>query len=212
VRDSYAALMAHRRDSFDLGRLVVPDQIEPVVGWRTWSATTGPGPGSWQLESPAYSQAWPAGNPAQARCRRDEDDPASARRAHRAPDERCRCGIYGAHEPDLACGFLSFLYTPAHERIEVTVIGTVKLWGTVVESERGWRASNAYPEQLWLPCAEQGRAWAPPGIRRGAERMARALASTYGVPVHVIEVPSTPNGFPLREALLERLAESAALV
>lgn len=185
--------------------------ISPVVGWRTWSAVRDPRTG-WRLDSPAYAQAWPAGTAATARCRRDEDDPKAARRTHRAPEHRCRCGIYGAHEPELACGFLSFLYTPAHERIEIAVIGTVALWGTVVESERGWRASHAYPEQLWLPCAEQDRSWAPPGIRQGAARVARALSEAYGVPVHTIEVPSTANGFPLRAVLLERLGDACALV
>ena len=30
-------------------------------------------------------------------------------------------------------------------------IGRVALWGDVVEGARGWRASRAYPAELWLP-------------------------------------------------------------
>jgi hypothetical protein len=28
------------------------------------------------------------------------------------------------------------------------VVGTVKLWGRVVETQRGWRAEKAYPESF----------------------------------------------------------------
>jgi hypothetical protein len=36
------------------------------------------------------------------------------------------------------------------------VAGRVRLWGTVVECERGWRASHAYPSRL-LVALDDGR-------------------------------------------------------
>jgi len=41
------------------------------------------------------------------------------------------------------------------------VVGSVSLWGTVVEHERGWRAQFAYPARLRLVCAMC--AWFEPG-------------------------------------------------
>ena len=41
------------------------------------------------------------------------------------------------------------------------MVGTVALWGTVVEHERGWRARYAYPDRLTLVCSMC--AWFEPG-------------------------------------------------
>jgi hypothetical protein len=61
------------------------------------------------------------------------------------------------------------------------VIGTVNLWGTVVEAERGWRASCAYPKEIYVPTRE------PRGRLVDAEEIAVRLAD-YGVPVHIVGV------------------------
>ena len=34
----------------------------------------------------------------------------------------------------------------------VSAVGTVALWGRVIEHERGWRAEFAYPDRLTLVC------------------------------------------------------------
>ena len=64
-------------------------------------------------------------------------------RSHRAPVEDCTCGLYAVEEPDL----LRAARDPA-------VIGTVDLWGRVLEHERGYRAEFAYPQRLALICAQ----------------------------------------------------------
>lgn len=51
-----------------------------------------------------------------------------------APEEWCECGIYAASELD-GC--------PVGH-----IAGKVKLWGTVVEGERGYRAEYAYPSEF----------------------------------------------------------------
>jgi hypothetical protein len=85
---------------------------------------------------------------------------------HAPPGDRCRCGLYAAADP----GTLD--WGPSdHE-----VLGVVALWGRIVEGERGWRASHAYPRLLLTG----------PGIA-GEQRA--ALARRYGVPVHRSEVP-----------------------
>ena len=59
----------------------------------------------------------------------------------------------------------------------VPVVGRVFLWGVVHEYERGWRASRAYPESLFVPVVELGSA-----------RAARVIADLrrYGVPVRAV--------------------------
>jgi hypothetical protein len=55
----------------------------------------------------------------------------------------------------------------------------VALWGEVVEGERGWRASHAYPTRIYVP------------LRAGSDHqevndIALDLA-VYGVPVEVLD-------------------------
>lgn len=59
------------------------------------------------------------------------------------------------------------------------VVGVVALWGTVVTCERGFRASHAYPSELWVPWPER---------RGGFDREDVALQLTdYGVPVRLLD-------------------------
>jgi len=38
----------------------------------------------------------------------------------------------------------------AHDYHDIGVVGTVSLWGKVIETEHGFRAQYAYPKELWL--------------------------------------------------------------
>ncbi len=65
------------------------------------------------------------------------------------------------------------------------VIGTVSLWGRVVECTRGWRASHAYPKAIYVP-ATHGPYW----LRaERAEEVALALTD-YGIPVELLDADS----------------------
>lgn len=48
----------------------------------------------------------------------------------------------------------------------VMVVGSVEIWGKVIECENGYRSEFSYPKELWL-------------LRPGLE----SLSWTYGVPV-----------------------------
>jgi hypothetical protein len=68
------------------------------------------------------------------------------------------------------------------------IVGRVRLWGTVVECEGGWRGEVAYPSALFVPTG-RGRGWgrrriAPPA--QPVEQVARAVAD-YGVPVEIVD-------------------------
>jgi hypothetical protein len=88
----------------------------------------------------------------------------------------CGCGIYAAGEPEEAASYLEERSWGDASSVQ-RVIGTVSLWGRVIECKCGWRASHAYPHAIYVPAT------------RDRERLrvetgqAVALALTdYGVP------------------------------
>lgn len=164
--------------------MAVPDAIEPVVGWRCWRVVdTRDG---FVLTSANRATRWPPGLALEAACASEE---------HAPPAERCSCGIYAASDPSLVLD-----YFPPVVRSAVTIlspailgydsvlaVGTVWLWGDVVESDRGWRAQYGYPRELLVPSAVKH-------YRRGVGRrfqvfdssaIARSLGALYGVPAGV---------------------------
>jgi hypothetical protein len=175
--------------------LAAPDYAAPVQAWRIWLVVCR---GDWlRLGSVVYDVAWPPGEPLVAECLRQRR--AARRRwrkerlTHAAPQQRCQCGIYAIDDPFELGSYLDSRYPDrdgAHR-----IVGRVSLWGTVVESERGWRASHAYPAHLYVPLPRET------SDRAGAEAIAAELAE-YGVPIEVVAEQATPD-------LLETLAVGA---
>lgn len=112
-----------------------------AVGWRAWSLRRARD-GSLVL-GPVFGWggSWRPMVPATASCPRSP--------THRAPDPTCSCGLHAASDP----GRL-----PTVRDGEVAVVGTVSLWGRVIEHESGYRAEHAYPSSLRLVCSRCGRA------------------------------------------------------
>jgi hypothetical protein len=157
-----------------------PDYVEPVVGWRVWYAVEAGG--TTRLSSVFHQLVWPTREPLAAVCLRSRFPRGRPQRDHAAPAASCGCGIYAASLQRLG-EYLTG--PPATRRAMCPVIGRVALWGTVVECTHGWRASLAYPAQLYLPLLPRGRHAA----------LARQFAldlTDYGVPVDLLEA-STPN-------------------
>lgn len=123
------------------GGFAVPDSIEPVTAWRAWALAQTPD-GRPELRPIIYAgERWPAGEPARAEC------PPHASSGHRAPEADCSCGLYAVDGLDRL---------PAVTGRDVTVIGSVSIWGTLIEHESGLRAELAYPDRLRLVC---GMCW-----------------------------------------------------
>jgi len=167
-----------------------PDYAEPFVGWRVWLLSREPE--GFRLKSLVHKVIWEPGRPLQASCLRRRSylswirEPAQ----HDAPDEACECGVYATR-----VGMLSeYLCLGPIDRPLACAFGRVMLWGQVLECERGWRASVAYPRHIYLP--------SEPLLRHGhaPEQIGLDLAD-YGVPVELLEQD-------LRSALPE-LAEAA---
>lgn len=108
--------------------------VEPIEAWRAWSLT-GRRDGSRLRLRPiaGRSHPWPPMREAEARCR--------LARMHEAPNPDCSCGLHGVRDIE----FLRHAKSPA-------VVGTVAMWGRVVEHEHGYRAQFAYPQRLHLVC------------------------------------------------------------
>lgn len=113
-----------------------------------------------RLSSVVYKTLWEPRRELSAACRGwRRSFPHFWRRealGHEAPEEKCRCGIYGAAEPQRAVPDLHPRYTDFCEYLLPWplldhVIGRVFLWGSILECERGGRASFAYPQELFVP-------------------------------------------------------------
>jgi hypothetical protein len=146
-----------------------PDYLAPLVAWRVWHPVQYAG--ETRLSSIYHQAHWPVREPLKAVCGRWR--PSFCER-HAAPRRRCTCGIHAA--PPKTAGHY-FLTDDPELATAAVVVGRVSLWGVVVECERGWRASHAYPERLFVPTL--GR------VSDVAARIAGGLKA-YGVPVEVL--------------------------
>jgi hypothetical protein len=109
--------------------------LEPVVGWRTWGLDrVGRALTLRSVTRPAY---WPAREAMVARCLHH--------RAGTVPDWYCTCGLYAVTSPEhlVRSGVLA---------IESSVVGTVSMWGRIIEHPFGARSRFAYPARLRLVC------------------------------------------------------------
>jgi hypothetical protein len=164
---------------------IAPDYAEPLCAWRLWEVEaldTAP-----RLRSLYRFSFWPVGAPLEARCEAQRFR-LPRRPRHAAPTETCTCGIYGAP------------FEVVRRRLAVDgglppgslfVIGTVSLWGDVVECERGWRAAFAYPSRLFVPLGFPGAAEQAVGL------------ADYGVPVELVDTLNLVDA-------LDQVAELAA--
>ncbi len=145
----------------------VPDYAEPLRGWRLWAIEDPGGPA--RLRSLYEPFVWPTGAPLVAHC--------NARRfrlwrrsPHETPVDTCSCGIYAVQAERIRQLWRDSERAPGFS----LVIGTVSLWGGVVECEHGWRAGVAYPSEIFVP-----------SFTPESDKTATELAD-YGVPVEIL--------------------------
>ena len=126
---------------------------EPIMGWRVWTLHSNRRRTELRMRPIAgNAPPWPPLEPAHASCTR--------RRWHRGPEPSCTCGLHATRDP----GVLHRARNPA-------VVGTVALWGRVVEHELGYRGQFAYPQRLMLVCYLCFWQWGP--SRSTAEEVVR---------------------------------------
>ena len=107
---------------------------EPIHAWRTWTLL-GSRDGAQVRLAPIAGdrRPWPPRRPAEASCTRH--------RSHVRPELECTCGLHAVESPD-----------ELRRTRDPAVLGTVALWGRIVEHEHGFRAALAYPQRLRLLC------------------------------------------------------------
>jgi hypothetical protein len=94
---------------------------------------------------------WPVGAPLAASCHRDRVVTGGLR--------TCQCGIYGAATPDQAMQYFVANWAdisplppiPLDDDYVPRAVGRVRLWGRVLECSQGYRATHAYPAEIFLP-------------------------------------------------------------
>jgi hypothetical protein len=137
--------------------VIIPDGIEPVVAFRSWYLAEGG-----TLLSMNHTP-WKPRKAFEAECNRRGtaihgftarhkksnvtvafgplDDLETPTVTQHVPGENCSCGIYAANTIEHAMQYFQGT---------ACVIGTVYLWGKVIEGDRGWRAQYAYPKELYF--------------------------------------------------------------
>jgi hypothetical protein len=138
----------------------VREHSRPVTGWRAWVVTETPS--GLKLASVLHDLVWPPGRAVVAECRRDDDPFAAAIAAHPVPGAICNCGFHAARDPVDALSYARGRDGPG---TVCRILGEVTLWGHVVETQSGWRASHAYPARLYVPDSELAAALAPYSVR-----------------------------------------------
>ena len=177
-----------------------PDFFQPTLGWRVWLVVEDHD--ELRLASVMYPTVWEPRREQVADCRPGDprdlhgETVLSHPGPHLAPHIRCGCGIYAAKGVELAASYFDG-YGPLTDQPAFRVIGRVSLWGRVVEGERGYRASHAYPAHLYVPGRSLNGA-----SEVSPEEVALALTA-YGVPVELLEGLTKRR---VTDALVERRA------
>lgn len=170
----------------------VPIIVEPIHAWRTWTLWgSRDGRNVRLLPIAGNRKPWPPRRPAAASCTRGG--------RHAVPGLACTCGLHGVPEPEAL-----------RQTRDPAVLGTVALWGLVVQHEHGYRASLAYPQRLQLVCYLCFSLWGrrPPG---GCEVIVRHRGGRM-VPLCGAHLElSRRYGYPVRDALAARPVEASLL-
>lgn len=117
-------------------QIVIPDYIEPIVGWRAWfSFTELIAPYRSRLNSLCHAEVvWTPGETVVAVCPNQSILKEELR--HDVPSAACSCGLYALKTLDQVVSLLDAGYY-------FTAIGRVELFGRVLICENGYRAERA---------------------------------------------------------------------
>ncbi|HEX5411782.1 MAG TPA: hypothetical protein VFZ27_07955 [Terriglobia bacterium] len=129
----------------------IPDFVEPLLGWRAWRVWTPPSRDS--NSCPAFSSVI-LDTPWTPRKRFSAEHSLDlGARCRGFLDPGCSCGIYAFKDPLEAFVYLLTVRDRLLSMAVEIALGTVSLWGKVVECELGYRAQYAYPRHLYLPAS-----------------------------------------------------------
>jgi len=120
---------------------------EPIEGWRAWRLHRTDA-GALRIAPTTPRSDWEPGVPIHATCSGSHTreymiyNPELAK-FHRSPEPGCTCGIHAMKGPERL----------RHANRAAGVVGTIAMWGRVIEHTKGYRAEFAYPARLRLVCS-----------------------------------------------------------
>jgi len=161
--------------------VAVPDFCSPLVGWRAWHAVAHRG--DIYLVSVFHRVRWPLLEALVGDCH-VWHAPWRKHGHHAAPGLDCKCGIYASSLETASVYARPYPRTEWSRGSAWPVVGTVSLWGDVIEYTDGWRASLAYPTHLFVPTAGRRRQYA----HRVVDELGR-----YGVPVDLVDAAAAED-------------------
>jgi hypothetical protein len=123
-----------------------PDYTQTITGWRGWTVKGD------LLSGLGVNQRWQPKAIIPSLC--------TVRGCPRCPNVLCNCGYWSFKNSELMKKAL------LPYRDQVFVVGSVDIWGKIIECENGYRSEFAYPKELWL-------------LKPGLEH----LSWTYGVKI-----------------------------
>jgi hypothetical protein len=121
----------------ETGEVIRTRSAARAAGWRVW--TVQEQPEGVRLGSVIHEALWTPAELARAACSVDAQ--------HGAPGVECNCGFHAVRDPVDA---FSYLHGRNEPRTIARVLGEVSLSGLIVETQTGWRASQAYPLRLYV--------------------------------------------------------------
>ncbi len=125
----------------------VADRLSPVIGYRGWIFSKR----HLLLGSPINRDdkqvhyrtgVWNPGEAFTARCG------SQIKHLKAPPSDGCRCGVYALPTLKDAQGYFDNRQMFDGHTL---LVGSVSMWGRVVEHEAGFRSQYAYPKTLYLP-------------------------------------------------------------
>jgi hypothetical protein len=132
--DALGAKIAQLKDSEAIKMTApIPDYMGTITAWRGWQIRNG------KLAPIGTSGIWEPKKANRAVCTKLETGAN-----HDAPSKKCTCGYWTFRTMETLQEAL------AGYAQKVQVIGTVDIWGKVIECTNGFRAEYAYPKELWL--------------------------------------------------------------
>jgi hypothetical protein len=128
----------------------VPDFVEPLLGWRAWRIWT---PLSGSDLCPPFSSVILDTQWTPRRKFSAEHSFDLGANCRGLLDPCCSCGIYAFREPLEAFVYLMKVRDRLLGMSVEIALGTVSLWGRVIECELGYKAQHAYPRHIYLPAS-----------------------------------------------------------
>lgn len=140
----------HLKDLHEQDFEGLPDFVEPLLGWRAWKVWAPP---TGSDSCPAFSSVI-LDTPWAPRIRVSAEHSFDLGAKCRGLLEMdCSCGVYAFTDPVDSFVYLTTVRDRLLGRSVEVALGTVSLWGKVVECERGYKAQYAYPYHIYLPAS-----------------------------------------------------------